>query len=443
MPDFALYDSLNVAPHFDVRRRDAMANLTIAKQMKDDAIAQMQERMKAMASISDALNETTDAEKTFLDPDAERLKAKENEIRRKNIIEPLQSNNNDALMFEMSGGDAFKKKYHRELVGSEEFRNGVENAQNYKLGVAATMKGEILSPVEVEFPGGTKQTVPWHDAVDLYNQKVIKKLPFKSSAPLAEFDPLDFMKFEIPDADMKHKGFVGLKYLADRIQAGNPKLNLTDEQAMEQAKLYQNKDVQGASMFTWGRRLPHSSGLSSFYAKQGEQQQNTLQRYQYLKQGIKTNPALIGQIVMNQPYNGGIITGFKIHPQGVPIKAIGTNKMFTPSSPIALIEYTTKNKHGNFIKEQDEIRLTKENDYGFQLFNKLANINREGTAQFVNPEELNAIYQSDPEYFGGGSTPQQTATKSNAQYTATMPDGSLIYSLDGQSWVDEKGNPVQ
>lgn len=260
MPDFSFYQALNAAPHYDVRRRDSMANLAIAKQMRDDAVDQMKEKMAAMSAISASLNEATDAEQNFLGPDAERLKEKEMQIRKKNILGPLSEHNNDPVMFRMMGGQAAQDKYHRDLVGSDEFRNGIDNAKNYKLGVDATMKGEMIDPVEVEFQGGTKQTVPWHDAVELFNQKAIKKLPFTSSVPLAELDPMKFLAHEVPDADLKHKGYVGEDYVADLIQAENPRY--TRKQALAQAKLFDNPDVAGATHFIWGRRLPHTSGGS-------------------------------------------------------------------------------------------------------------------------------------------------------------------------------------
>lgn len=402
-PDFGLYSAITGGgADFDQMRKDAMQNLVISQQMRNDAIAQQQEKMKVMGAISKELNTSAEIAAEFQGPDKQRFVDREEAIRKKNIISTLQENNNDLLMFSWSGGDAALDKYHRELIGSEEFRNGKDNSANIKLGAAATMKGEMLRPVDVTYPGGTVQKkVPWHDAFDLWQQGVIKKLPFNGSVPMGEVDPLKFLAIERPAAENKWGGHVSVEFLAHDLLSLYP--NYTPEDAMEQAKLHEDPKHPGRTHLLWGNVIPRGGGGGGgdFWNKQALQQANVLARYQYLKQSLK-DPALARNIIMNQPYKGGFISGYNIVPKGTLTQQ--GNKLIPTTEDVATITVTLKDKHG-YYEEQETMPLNQSNGYGLQFLNRLANINREGTQQFVDPEPFNQIYQSDPDFFpGAGGT---------------------------------------
>lgn len=307
MPDFGLYTGLLASPNYQVRRQDAAQNIILAKQMRDDAVAQMQERMKSMGVISEYLNKSAEVQNELLPQDAERVKQKDLKLR-EGFISRLQEVNNDPVMFRMMGGDAEMDKYARDLSGSEELKTGLTNKKNYTAGAAALMKGDFIYDVEVEFAGGTKSKLPYVEALDLFNQGIIKKLPFVGSGELASIDPTDYLKIETPDADLKHKGFVGLQFIADSIQANNPHLHLTDEQALQQARVYANPDVKGASKFLWGRRLPHTSGGGVGWANRQDRIMSAKNAIDMLHKGLfdknvrgEYNQAANGYSVLNSP----------------------------------------------------------------------------------------------------------------------------------------------
>lgn len=388
MPNAGFYQSLTASPHFDVRRQDAAQNLIMARQMRDDAVLQAQERMKSMGAISEYINKSQEIANQLLPNDAARVQEKEKQLRT-SIVDGVNKYGGDASQFMLQEGTPLLDKYAREFSSSDELRTGIENKKNFTLGTDALMKRHVITPVEVEFPGGTKQTVDWIEALDLYNQDAIKKLPFNSSLPLVDFDPLEFTKIEQPDSERKYSGFVSMEALTSKLQAENP--SMTDQEAKAQAKVYQNGDVKGASIIPWGRRLPHTSGSNTVSEKQLLEQQNVLQRYLYLKEGLN-DPSLIEQIVVNQPYKDGFISSYTR-----PLKQVG-NKMVPQDG---ILEYKVKNKRGNYETKTEVIPINKQNGYGLQKFNKLANVNKEGTSGFVNPEPFNQIYQSDPDFFGG------------------------------------------
>jgi hypothetical protein len=256
MPGAAFYQGLNAAPDFKQRRLDSMQNITIATRMRDDSIAEMQERLKAMGLISTQLNKEAELQAEMLPADAERFKSAHEKLMT-GVVDELGKYNNDPNMLRMMAPQV-ADKYSRDLISSPELRSAKENRKNFDLGTAAIQKGDMVDDVEIEYPGGTKETVPWIEAVDLHQQGAIKKLPFKSSMPVAEVNPLKFLNIEMPSAEGKYKGKVSLGYVADVIQAENPRY--TRDQAMKQANLYADPETPGATHFLWGRVIPRYQG---------------------------------------------------------------------------------------------------------------------------------------------------------------------------------------
>lgn len=236
-----------------------MQNITIATRMRDDAVAEMQERMKAMGLLSSQMNKHAEMQAEMLPADAERFKAA-NEKLMEGVIGELSKVNNDPNMLRMMSPQ-ITDKYARDLISSPELRAAKENKKNFDLGTAAIQKGEMVDDVEVEYDGGTKETVPWLEALDLHQQGVIKKLPFKSAVPMAEINAMKFLGVEMPSAEAKYKGKVSENYVADLIQAENPRY--TREQALKQAKLFADPSTPGATHFLWGRVIPRYQGGSS------------------------------------------------------------------------------------------------------------------------------------------------------------------------------------
>lgn len=384
MPNAPFYNALNVSPDYNARRSDQMQNLAIAKQMRDDQIAQMQQRMKVMGHVSDLLTTESEVQAQMLPADAERFKAAHDKLM-KPLVQTLQKYNNDPQMLQMMEPQALGQ-FERGLNSSEELRNAKENLKNFQLGTAAIQKGEMVDPVEIEYPGGTKETVPWHEAVDLHNQGIIKKLPFKSSMPMAELDPTKFLSHETPDADLKHKGYVGENYVADVIQAQNPRY--TRDQAIAQAKLFTNPQVPGATNFIWGRRLPHTSGGGqTVFDKKGEAyQQLVFDRLNFINNVLPHDQTSLQQI----PYNGGTINHVRIKPIGSKVDRIVKGKKIptTLRQPLMLIDYVKKDSYGEDSHFQGEIPLPVDDPTGIQAYNKLLNVNRESSEQFVNPEDM-------------------------------------------------------
>lgn len=236
-----------------------MQNITIATRMRDDAVAEMQERMKAMGLLSSQMNKQAEMQAEMLPADAERFKAAHEKLM-EGVIGELSKVNNDPNMLRMMSPQ-ITDKYARDLISSPELRAAKENKKNFDLGTAAIQKGEMVDDVEVEYDGGTKETVPWLEALDLHQQGVIKKLPFKSAVPMAEINAMKFLGVEMPSAEAKYKGKVSENYVADLIQAENPRY--TREQALKQAKLFADPSTPGATHFLWGRVIPRYQGGSS------------------------------------------------------------------------------------------------------------------------------------------------------------------------------------
>lgn len=233
-----------------------MQNITIATRMRDDAIAEMQERMKAMGLLSSQMNKQAEMQAEMLPADAERFKAAHEKLM-EGVIGELSKVNNDPNMLRMMSLQ-ITDKYARDLISSPELRSAKDNKKNFDLGTAAIQKGEMVDDVEVEYDGGTKETVPWLEALDLHRQGVIKKLPFSSSMPMAEINAMKFLGVEMPSAESKYKGKVSENYVADLIQAENPRY--TRAQALKQAKLFADPTTPGATHFLWGRVIPRSTG---------------------------------------------------------------------------------------------------------------------------------------------------------------------------------------
>lgn len=233
-----------------------MQNITIATRMRDDAIAEMQERMKAMGLISAQMNKQSDMQAEMLPADAERFNATHEKLLG-GVVDELGKYNNDPYMLRMMAPQV-ADKYSRDLISSPELRAAKENKKNFDLGTAAIQKGEMVDDVEVEYDGGTKETVPWLEALDMHQQGVIKKLPFKSAVPMAEINAMKFLGVEMPSAESKYKGKVSENYVADLIQAENPRY--TREQALKQAKLFADPTTPGATHFLWGRVIPRYQG---------------------------------------------------------------------------------------------------------------------------------------------------------------------------------------
>lgn len=256
MPDNSYYNALNAHPDYATRRRDAMQNLLIAEKMRDAAMQQLQDRYKAMGLVANQLTESAKMQSEMLPADAERFKVS-NEKWMNEVINELGKYNNDPNMLQLMTPQVISK-YQRNLIGSEELRDAKQNQQNYALGSAAIQKGDLVQDVEVEYPGGTKEKVPWLEAVDLHAKGVIKKLPFTSSMPVAEINPLKFLAIEMPKAERAGRGKVSVNYLADLIQAENPRY--TKEQAMQQAKLHADPQNPEYTNFLWGNIKPHGYG---------------------------------------------------------------------------------------------------------------------------------------------------------------------------------------
>ena len=267
MPTGAYYQGLNAAPDYNTRRRDVMQNITIATRMRDDAIRDMQERMKAMGVVADDLNKQAEMQAELLPADADRFQAAHEKLLDP-VIGELGKYNNDPRMLQMMAPQIMSK-YKRDLLTSPELRDAKENLKNYGLGTAAIQKGEWVAPVEVEYDGGTKEKVDWIEAVKLHQDGIIKKLPFSRARPMPEINPLKLLSIEMPSADSKHKGYVGKEFLADMIQAENP--DYPREDVMSMVEQFNNPEVPGATKLLWGRVIPRNtggSGYSSYLAQQ-------------------------------------------------------------------------------------------------------------------------------------------------------------------------------
>lgn len=240
-----------------------MQNIAIATRMRDDAVAEMQERMKAMGLLSSQMNKQAEMQAEMLPADAERFKAAHEKLM-EGVVGELSKVNNDPNMLRMMSPQ-ITDKYARDLISSPELRAAKENKKNFDLGTAAIQKGEWVAPVEIEYDGGTKEKVPWIEAVDLHQQGVIKKLPFMRARPMPEINPLKLLGTERPSAEDKYKGFVSKKFLADIIQAENP--DYPREDVMDMVERFSNPEVSGATQLVWGRVIPRyqsngNSGLA-------------------------------------------------------------------------------------------------------------------------------------------------------------------------------------
>jgi len=256
MPGAAFYNGLNASPDYAARRRDSMENITIATRMRDDALDQMKERMKAMGLVSAQLEETAQKASEMLPADAKRFKAAHEKLMQP-VIAELSKYNNDTHMLQLMAPEVVSK-YKRGLLESPELRDAREHKKNFELGVAATQKGQWVAPVEVEYPEGTKETVPWHEALDMFNKNIIKDLPFKAAYDIPEINPTEFLHFEMPASEAKGKGSVSTGMLGNYIHAKSPNIPL--DEANKMAKIFEDTEKPGYSKLLWGNVLSHGSG---------------------------------------------------------------------------------------------------------------------------------------------------------------------------------------
>lgn len=159
-----------------------------------------------------------------------------------------------------------------------------------------------------------------------------------------------------------------------------------------------------------------SGGMTEYDKKKIDYQNLVNKRYEYIKQGISGDDAALKQLSIGQKYKDGTVTNLKIIPAGTEVIKSGTNKKETVKSdyPTALIEYTTQDKYGIAKPHQEQLDLNPNTGHGFEEFNKLMNTNREGTAEFVNPEDIKTLYSSDPDF---NNKPVQSGSSATTSFT--------------------------
>lgn len=205
------------------------------------------------------------------------------------------------------------------------------------------------------------------------------------------------------------------------------------------------KDIYGKQSDLHLQNLPTSDG--------SEKEASTLDRYNFIKaavQGDEASMAKLQQALINQPYKKGIITGMHIEPVGTLTQGEGT-KMIKSQYPVAAIEYSVVqsvadsygNYHDETVQQQDQVPLTSSNGYGVELFNKQLNTSREGTKEFVEPENINKLLMNDPDFGADphGAIPEGAIARDTG-LRAIFKNGKWVYTKDSDPKMFEKGQGV-
>lgn len=115
---------------------------------------------------------------------------------------------------------------------------------------------------------------------------------------------------------------------------------------------------------------------------------NALDRYKFIREGLIDKPENLTSLLIGGKLNGGTITKVdrqlaKVEMNGAVPKGIGKKYDLV----------LTYDKDG--AKKTYTITVDPETSQGVLEINNILNQIREGTSQFVNPEDINKIYQSD------------------------------------------------
>lgn len=146
------------------------------------------------------------------------------------------------------------------------------------------------------------------------------------------------------------------------------------------------------------------------------QQEDALDRYNMIKARMQTGGKM--PELNDTTYKEGKVTNAEI--VGNAQKQVD-NKMV----PVKTLRVTyDKTVDGDVVSQTDEIPLEGNFKDNFQLLNKLFNTNREGTAQFVDPEKIDKAFSSDPDF--NNKTIVKTGTY-NGKKVIQYSDGTIDY----------------
>lgn len=115
---------------------------------------------------------------------------------------------------------------------------------------------------------------------------------------------------------------------------------------------------------------------------------NALDRYKFIREGLIDKPENLTSLLIGGKLNGGTITKVDRQLAGVEMNG-AVPKGIGKKYDLVL----TYDKDGT--KKTYTIKVDPETSQGVLEINNILNQVREGTSQFVNPEDINKIYQSD------------------------------------------------
>lgn len=168
-------------------------------------------------------------------------------------------------------------------------------------------------------------------------------------------------------------------------------------------------------------------------------------RYNFIKEGVTTNPANLSAALITGKYNGGTITSAEVvdvKPEtistvtplaGKSLAVPISNKDAVPQKMITFKYEKTNSDGAVSVFDGEPILLTPENDYGIQPINNILNQVGEGTKNYVSPEQIRSKYKQDN--LGGGAKQQaKPKTLSGKINTSELVVGNE-YIVNGSSYI--------
>jgi hypothetical protein len=159
---------------------------------------------------------------------------------------------------------------------------------------------------------------------------------------------------------------------------------------------------------------PQGKGLSINLGNGVEVPQTSLDRYKFIREGLIDKPENLTSLLIGGKLNGGTIVKVERKLAGTTGK--GLNTRIEKKYDLEL----TYDKDG--IQKKYTIKVDPETSQGVLEVNNILNQIREGTSQFVNPEDINKIYQSDYEI---GGILESVQPKKPTQSSGTQQQGGV------------------
>lgn len=202
--DYGLYGALRSKDDFAQKRQDRLAESQFLQQRSNMVQQQVAEQGQAQAGVMEYFDELS--KQQVLPEDVERVKATEQELRKK-VIEGLRGVNGDAKKFLLTGGVGMLKEYKNNLLMSETLTQAIKNKTSYGMYAADASKGRIARPLVQQNEDGSYTETSFGEQLNRFRKGEITNLDYAGSVEPTEIDALEFQKY-IKDPNNPYKAAV-------------------------------------------------------------------------------------------------------------------------------------------------------------------------------------------------------------------------------------------